>query len=135
MFLLIARTAAVQLQVEAVMITREFADHFAQEWVAAWNSHDLERVLAHYSDDFVMSSPRIAIFAGEPSGVLRGKEAIGEYWQKALGAHTSLHFKLLATFVGADSVALHYQGVGGPAIEVFFFNDEGKVVRAAATYL
>jgi len=22
-----------------------FAEHFAKEWVAAWNSHDLERIL------------------------------------------------------------------------------------------
>ena len=25
---------------------------FAEEWVAAWNAHDLERILAHYSDEF-----------------------------------------------------------------------------------
>ena len=28
-------------------ITREFAEGFAGEWIAAWNAHDLERILAH----------------------------------------------------------------------------------------
>ncbi len=66
------------------MLTREFADRFAHEWIEAWNSHDLGRVLSHYHDDFIMSSPRIAAVVGEPSGVLRGKNAIGAYWKRAL---------------------------------------------------
>ena len=116
------------------MITRAFADRFAHEWIEAWNSHDLDSILSHYSDDFVMSSPRIAVVVGEPSGVLRGKEAIGTYWRKALAAAPELRFELVEAFVGADSVVLHYHGVRGPAAEVFFFDVEGRVVRAAATY-
>ena len=116
-------------------MTREQAEHFANDWIAAWNSHDLTRILAHYSDDFTMSSPRIAIVANEPSGVLVGKQAIGVYWEKALALAPTLHFKLQATYVGANSVALHYEGARGPAIEVFFFNDAGLVCRAAAHYV
>jgi ketosteroid isomerase-like protein len=50
------------------------AERFAKEWVAAWNSHDLDRILAHYDDDFEMSSPIITTFVGEPSGRLKGKK-------------------------------------------------------------
>jgi len=39
------------------MLSKAFADHFAAEWIAAWNSHDLERILSHYTDNFEMSSP------------------------------------------------------------------------------
>jgi hypothetical protein len=42
-----------------------FAERFAKEWVAAWNSHDLELILAHYEDDFEMSSPIITALVGE----------------------------------------------------------------------
>lgn len=38
------------------MIDTVFAERFAHEWVEAWNSHDLEAVLSHYSDDLEMSS-------------------------------------------------------------------------------
>jgi len=117
------------------MITREQASRFAHEWIEAWNSHDLERILAHYSDDFTMSSPRIAVVAHEPTGVLHGKAAIGRYWARALELQPQLRFKLIATFVGADSVAIHYEGPRGPAIEVLFLDDSGVVNRAAAHYL
>jgi ketosteroid isomerase-like protein len=34
------------------MLTQTTAEAFASEWIEAWNSHDLDRILAHYSDDF-----------------------------------------------------------------------------------
>ncbi len=30
---------------------------FAREWLAAWNSHDLERILSHYATGIVFLSP------------------------------------------------------------------------------
>jgi len=82
-----------------------------------------------------MSSPRIATIAGEPSGVLRGKGSIGAYWKRALELAPDLRFELIATFVGSDSVALHYRRRAGDlAVEVFFFGADGRVVRAAANY-
>jgi len=116
------------------MLTREFADHFAAEWIAAWNSHELDRILAHYSDDFTMSSPIIAAMVQEPSGMLQGKAAVSAYWAKALSRIPDLHFELIHTYLGADSVAIHYQGARGPTIEVFFFSPAGLVQRAAAHY-
>lgn len=117
------------------MISHAQAAHFADEWITAWNSHDLTRILSHYRDDFVMASPRIASIAGVASGVLEGRDAVGAYWAKALAMMPDLHFTLIACFVGADSVALHYEGVRGPAMEVMFFDEAGLVIRAAAHYL
>ena len=51
------------------MITREFGDHFTQEWIDSWNSHNLRTHSSHYTDNCEMSSPYIAQ-CGEPSGVL-----------------------------------------------------------------
>jgi ketosteroid isomerase-like protein len=116
------------------MITREFADKFAGEWVDAWNRHDLEGVLSHYADDFEMSSPYIAAIAGEVSGTLKGKPAVAAYWSAALKRMPELHFELRQTLVGADSVTLYYLGVRGMAAEVFFFGPDGRVVKAAAHY-
>jgi len=61
---------------------KEFAEHFAADWIASWNAHDLEQILSHYADNFEMSSPVIIQVAGEPSGTLRGKAAVGAYWKK-----------------------------------------------------
>ncbi len=117
------------------MITREFADEFAREWIAAWNSHDLDRILSHYAEDFEMSSPYIAQIAGEASGTLKGKAAVGAYWKLALARMPDLHFQLVSTLVGAHSLTLYYRGARGMAAEVFFFDTDGhRVVKAAAHY-
>ena len=116
------------------LVTRDFAERFADDWIAAWNSHDLDRILSHYRDDFTMSSPRIAVLAGEPSGVLRGQGAVADYWRSALADAPGLKFTLIGVYLGADSVAIHYQGTRGPAVEVFVFDEEGLVRLASANY-
>ena len=46
------------------MLDRAFVTEFAADWIDAWNSQDLERILAHYADNFEMSSPGIVKVAG-----------------------------------------------------------------------
>lgn len=128
-------SAKVYALEHAGMLTHEFAKAFSSSWIAAWNSHDIDRILSHYTDDFVMSSPRIAIVAGEASGILKGREVIGAYWQKALELSPQLQFDHISTFTSADSIVIHYRGVRGLTAEALFFNEQGKVYRAAAHYL
>ncbi|OQX12502.1 MAG: polyketide cyclase [Desulfobulbaceae bacterium A2] len=116
------------------MIDKKFAEHFAQEWIAAWNSHDLERILAHYDDNFEMCSPVIIQLTGEASGTLRGKAAVGAYWAKALQLMPELRFELHTILTGVGSITLYYQGARGMAAEVFFFGQGDKVIRAVAHY-
>ena len=116
------------------MITKPFAERFAAEWIRAWNSRNLERILSHYADDFVFSSPIIAVVVGEPSGTLKGKQAVGAYWTKALAQVPDLNFELVSTLVGIDSITLYYKGVRGMAAEVFFFDHNGKVIKSCAHY-
>lgn len=117
------------------MIDTAFAERFAHEWVEAWNSHDLDAILSHYSDDFEMSSPFIIAFSPESGGTLRSKEAVSQYWAAALEKFSDLHFVLDSVFVGADSIALTYTSVlDKKAVEIFFFDESDKVVKAAAHY-
>jgi hypothetical protein len=116
-------------------ISREFAERFAEKWIADWNARDLPRVLSHYEDDFEMASPLIIEIAGEPSGVLRGKKKVGAYWEKALPLSPDLRFEKLGVFVGARSVAIHYRNQKGRlSVEVFEIGERGLVTRAAAHY-
>ena len=77
----------------------------------------------------------IAKVCGDASGVLKGKEAVGAYWAKALKMVPDLHFELMSGCAGVDSVAIQYRGVGGRVVvEVFSFDAGGKVVKAHAHY-
>lgn len=115
-------------------MTSEAARSFARGWIDAWNRHDLDAVLAHYAEEFEFSSPLIPDFAGEPSGTLRGKEAVKAYWAKGLARLPDLHFELTGVLVGIDSVMVTYMGHKGPAAEVFLLDPEGRVRRGIALY-
>ena len=117
------------------MIDKVFSEHFAREWIDSWNSHDLGRVLSHYSDDFEMSSPLIIHIVGEPSGMLKGKAAVGTYWKKALQLVPDLRFELLETLIGVNSLTVYYKSARGLSAEVFHFDLDRKVVRAYAHYV
>jgi SnoaL-like domain/ABC transporter substrate binding protein len=110
-----------------VLMEKGFAERFAKEWVAAWNSHDLERILA-------LSSPIITALVGEPSGRLRGKTAVGAYWAKALQSIPNLRFELLTALAGVNSITVYYSGHRGLAAEVLHFGPSGKVREAFAHY-
>jgi ketosteroid isomerase-like protein len=110
------------------------AEHFAADWIESWNAHDLGRILSHYADDFEMSSPFIIQIAGEPSGTLKGKAAVGAYWSKALSLIPDLRFELVTTLIGVNSITLYYKGTRGFAAEVFHFGPDQKVSRAYAHY-
>jgi ketosteroid isomerase-like protein len=111
------------------------AERFAKEWVDAWNSHDLDRVLAHYADDFQMTSPFIVQLMSESTGTIKGKEKVRAYWAKALARIPDLHFDLIEVLTSVDSITIYYQAVlEKRAAEVLFFNENGKVRRAVAHY-
>jgi ketosteroid isomerase-like protein len=118
------------------VIEIEWAREFAKEWVAAWNDGDLERILAHYADDFEMTSPLIVERMGVASGTLKGKEAIRPYWSKGIATQPPLSFKLLDVLAGVNSVAIYYHSVTRSrlVVERLEFNSQRQAIRAEAIY-
>ena len=117
------------------MIEKDFAKKFARDWIDAWNSHDLERILSHYSEQFEMSSPLIIQIAGESSGTLKGKDAVGNYWAKGLEIIPDLRFEFVTLLIGVNSLTLTYKGARGRlSAEVFHFDPDHKVSRSYAHY-
>jgi ketosteroid isomerase-like protein len=118
------------------MMTEPEARAFAWEWVEAWNSHDLDRIMAHYAEDFAMTSPFIAALMQEPSGTITGKANVRAYWDQALKKVPDLNFKLIDVLVGVDSITIYYQAVFGKrAAEVLFFDTNHQVKRGIAHYI
>jgi len=112
-----------------------FAQGFAAEWVAAWNAHDLERVLSHYRDDFKLTTPLIKKIIGNESGMLAGKGAIRPYWHKALELVPDLYLELMHVTVGINMVSICYKTVNDRiAIETFLFDANGKVYQSSVCY-
>ncbi|MFN1215362.1 nuclear transport factor 2 family protein [Chryseobacterium kwangjuense] len=109
--------------------------NFAEEWIRAWNSHDLEDILSHYTDDIEITTPMIVMATGGKESTLKGKEAVRQYLRKALDKFPDLHFELIQSTAGVNSVALFYRSIMDKhAVEVMFFDDEGKIKTMYAHY-
>lgn len=107
----------------------------AGEWIAAWNSRDVERVLTLYTDDAEMSSQKIVALGFDASGTLRGKGALRAYWSKALTFRPKLHFTLVQAFASPDSVIVHYHDEAGKHVcEYLRLDDAGLIKQASGNY-
>ena len=119
------------------VLTGDEADAFVAEWMAAWNSHDVERILEHYADDVEYWSPFIAAMAppGGPraDGRLFGKDNVRAYFAAALGKYSELHFDPpMHVAAGAGSVSFVYQSVNElTAVETLVFGPGSRIVARA----
>lgn len=117
------------------MIAAGQAEAFAKAWLAAWNARDLAAILAHYSDDVVFHSPRIAELTGEARDKLVGKAELARYWTRGLELLPDLHFEQEALLVGSDSLTILYRNERQRRVaETFLFDGAGFVVEGIATY-
>ena len=116
-------------------MTREEARNLANNWVAAWNAHDLERILAHYEESVELTSPVAAPLLGRPDGKVVGKSDLRAYFQRGLEAFPDLHFSLQELFCGLNSMVLLYASQKGTRVSEFMeLSTSGKVARVVATY-
>jgi len=54
-------------------MNRDTAWNLANHWVAAWNAHDLDAIIAHYEDEIELTSPAAAQLLGTADGKVAGK--------------------------------------------------------------
>ena len=85
-------------------------------WIAAWNSRDLDQILALYADDAEMSSDGIIRLGLALQGSVRGKQNLRVYWSKALALLPNLHFVPTGYFTSPNSVIVHYTNDRGQEI-------------------
>ncbi len=108
---------------------------FAAEWVDAWNSKDLERVLAHYAEGVVLTSALAARIVPESNGTIRGKAALRAYWTEALAKSGALHFALEDVLSSAGAMTIVYRNHRSERVsETLVFDGEGLVSRAIVAY-
>jgi hypothetical protein len=110
------------------------AESFVTQWVNNWNAHDVEAILSHFTDDVVFSSP-IAIQLLGGNGIVRGKDALRNYWTEGVRRAPDLHFEVLAFYVGVQAIVINYRNQTGRLVcEVLLF-DGSHVREGHGTYL
>lgn len=108
---------------------------FSARWVEEWNSRDLDRILAHYAPDVVFRSPVAARLVPGSQGVIRGREALRDYWATALAQVPDLRFELVDVCAGVSTLLIRFRNqLGAVRCEVLRFED-GLVVEGEGTDL
>jgi ketosteroid isomerase-like protein len=112
----------------------ELADaaRFAEQWAADWDSHDIDRIMRHYSDDVVFVSPAAERIVGTAS--VHGKAALHSYWTKGLDKIPDLHFELRGVQFGVDTVVITYLNQRGQTVSEVLTFDADVVVFGRAAY-
>ncbi len=106
---------------------------FAEEWIAAWNSHDLDRIVSHYAPEIVFLSPVAQQRVGD--GRVVGIPALRAYWGPALAAPSALRFELIEALAGYECVTILYRNHREQTVaETCEFGPGHKVVRSFACY-
>lgn len=109
------------------------ADRFARDWEAAWNSHDLDRIMVHYHPDVTFRSAKAQALVGE--GTLRGHADLRAYWARALERQPNLTFRVIDVFEGHGMIVITYLNHHDTlAAETLRFDDDGHVVEASACH-
>ena len=116
-------------------VDKEEAWKLGNDWVAAWNAHDLDAIMTHYDDAVELTSPVVARLLEIPSGRVVGKANLRAYFQRGLEAFPELHFRLEQVLYGLNSVVLYYTNHKGTwTAEFMELTADGKVVRVVANY-
>jgi hypothetical protein len=118
------------------MITPHFAYKFTEEWIGAWNSHNLENILSHYTEDFSIESPLALKRLPETKGLVSGKPAVAAYWKLGLEMIPDLFFEVYEVLIGVNGITIYYinHATQRKTAEVMFINEAGKVYKAFAFY-
>jgi hypothetical protein len=110
--------------------------NYADQWVHAWNAHDVEAVLDQFHDDVVFSSPVAARVVPGSGGVVRGKAALRDYWTTALKTLPDLHFDVVGVYRGESTLVINYRNHRDELVnEVLTFDGSGLVCEGHGTYL
>ena len=80
----------------------------AQQWFQAFNEHNLENLLALYADDAAHYSPKLKIRQPETNGLVRGKEALRNWWQDAFERLPELHYSYTTLTANEHRVFMEY---------------------------
>jgi hypothetical protein len=111
------------------------ASELAEEWIAAWNAHDLDAIMSMYSPEVVFQTPTIIDSLGVPDGRVEGLDRLREHFARGLQRLPDLRFELDEVYTGVHSIAMAYHWADGtPVCELHEYDAQERIERVQALY-
>jgi hypothetical protein len=83
-------------------------DHIANLWLDAFNRHDLDALLALYSDGAEHYSPKLKARQPETRGIIKGKDKMRAWWQDSFDRLPTLRYELIRLTCDKNRVFMEY---------------------------
>jgi len=116
-------------------MTYDDAEAHAKDWIEAWNVHDLERILSHYSQDVVFEAETVKARWKKADGKLRGIAELRKHFALGLELAPNLKFHLEQVFLAPSGYAILYQrDNGNRVIDSVIIDDVGLATKVIAYY-
>lgn len=80
----------------------------AIKWFAAFNEHNLENLLSLYDNDAKHYSPKLKVRKPETEGLIKGKQALRDWWQDAFDRLPSLQYEVKKLTADEEQVFMEY---------------------------
>ncbi len=88
------------------MATMEIdTEHWIKDMLAAWTSHEVEKILSFYTDDCIYED----VFVGN---VVRGKEELRALINETLAGSPDLRIEMKSAFASGDHVCTEWLWIG-----------------------
>jgi ketosteroid isomerase-like protein len=82
--------------------------NIALSWFKAFNEHDLEKLLRLYDDNAEHYSPKLKDRKPETNGLIKGKQALHEWWKDAFERLPELHYTVQKLTADEEQVFMEY---------------------------
>ncbi len=80
----------------------------AHKWFEAFNARDLEKLLALYDDQAQHFSPKLKIRKPETEGLIKGKEALRDWWRDSFDRLPTLRYEVTKLTADDEQVFMEY---------------------------
>jgi ketosteroid isomerase-like protein len=115
--------------------TKADVQHIAEDWIDAWNAHDLDRISHHYAENVVFEANTVMARWNREDGRLAGRAEVREQFRKGLELAPDLHFTLEEVFLAPSGYAVLYRRENGNrVIDSVVLDEQGLAVHVTAFY-
>jgi len=83
-------------------------EQIAIQWFEAFNKHNLEKLLGLYHKHAAHYSPKLKIRKPETNGLVKGKQALKDWWQDAFDRLPSLNYNCTSLTANENCVFMEY---------------------------